>query len=83
LRDQDDELIQLYDVFFAGKEVKVLEIDATVIEEATAVRADIGLKAPDAIHAATARLAGAAEFWTADRHFLKCPGLRVELFKAV
>jgi len=40
------------------------------------------LQAPDAIHAATAMLAGVASFWTTDARFSKCPGLVVELFKA-
>ena len=38
-------------------------------ERATELRAAFGLKASDAIHAATAILAGVSEFWTADRDF--------------
>jgi uncharacterized protein len=83
LRDRQDDLLHLYDIFFAGKEVDLREIDAAVVEKATELRALVGLKTPDAIHAATATLAGAASFWTTDRRFSKCPGLIVEVFKAL
>jgi predicted nucleic acid-binding protein len=69
--------------FFDTQEVSLKEIDAAVIEQATKFRATYGLKASDAIHAATAFLADVSEFWTADRDFLRCPKLKVELFDAV
>lgn len=83
LHDRKDDLLRLYDIFFAGKEVGLREIDAAVIEKATELRATINLKTPDAIHAATAMLAGVASFWTTDTRFSRCPGLTVEEFKAV
>jgi|WetSurMetagenome_2_1015567.scaffolds.fasta_scaffold1381852_1 uncharacterized protein len=83
LRERDDELLRLYDVFFAGKEVDLREIDSAVIEKATAIRASLRLKVPDAIHVATAMLASVAEFWTTDQRLSKCPGLAVRVFDAV
>jgi uncharacterized protein len=83
LRDRRDDLLELYESFFASKELDVREIDAAVIEKATQLRADSGLKTPDAIHAATAILADVKSFWTTDASFTKCPGLTVEVFKAV
>jgi predicted nucleic acid-binding protein len=83
LRERHDDLLRLYDIFFVGKEVDVWEVDAAVVETATELRADVGLKTPDAIHAATALLAGVASFWTTDARFSKCPGLTVEVFGAV
>jgi predicted nucleic acid-binding protein len=83
MRDHEDELLRFYDVFFASKEVELREIDLAVVEKATQLRAELGLKTPDAIHVATAMLAGVAEFWTTDMRLSKCPGLIVKVFKAV
>ena len=83
LRDYRSDLLHLYEIFFASKEVDIREVDAGVVEKATELRAAIGLKTPDAIHAATAMLASAAAFWTTDSRLAKCPGLTVEVFKAV
>ena len=83
LRNHQKLLLRQYDVFFSGREVDIREIDAAVVEKATELRASFGLKTPDAIHAATAMLAGVDSFWTTDADFSKCQGLDVEVFKAV
>jgi uncharacterized protein len=83
LRERREDILSLYDGFFDTEEVLLKEIDAAVIERATQLRAGLGLKAPDAIHAATAILAGTSEFWTADKDFARCPELKVVLFDAM
>ena len=83
LRANDARTLALYDGFFASREVVVKEIDAATVERATDLRAHLGLKTPDAIHAATAILAKASAFWTTDRNFQRVPDLAVELFPAV
>lgn len=83
LREGRFDLLAQYDKFFALRTLLVKEIDAAVVEKATAIRADFGLKSADAIHAATALLWGVAAFWTADAGFSRCAGLPVELFAAV
>ncbi len=83
MREKDGSLLSLYDAFFQGRELMIIEIGPSVIEKATEIRANFGLKAPDAIHAASAILAAAAEFWTSDQGFRRCPELNVMLFPAV
>lgn len=83
LRNRQERLLRQYEIFFSGQEVDLREIDAAVVEKATEFRASFGLKTPDAIHAATATLVGVKSFWTTDTDFSKCPGLAVEVFKAV
>ncbi len=83
MKEKNQYVLSLYDGFFDTQEVLLKEIDAAVIEQATLLRAAFALKASDAIHAATAFLAGVSEFWTADRGFLRCPELNVQLFDAV
>jgi uncharacterized protein len=83
LRNHQESLLRQYDIFFSGREVDVQEIDGTIVEKATELRAIFGLKTPDAIHAATAILVGVDSFWTTDADFCKCKELNVIVFKAV
>jgi predicted nucleic acid-binding protein len=54
-----------------------LPIDRTTLEAAAGLRATLGLKTPDAIHAATALLAKATLFLTNDPGFRRASGLNV------
>jgi predicted nucleic acid-binding protein len=83
LRDGQRDVLALYEAFFTSPEVALVEVSGAVIEKATELRAAHGLKAADAIHAATAILFQAAEFWTADEGFQRCSELHVLLFAAV
>lgn len=59
----------------AGK-LRLIPISLGVLEEAANVRAQTRLKAPDAIHAATALLARVSAFVTNDVDFQRVPGLQ-------
>jgi predicted nucleic acid-binding protein len=83
LREQNAELLVLYNNFFIAGEIQLLEIDRAVIDKATEVRAVNGLKTPDAIHLATAQSLNVAAFWTTDRRLARTPGVTFELFPAV
>ena len=79
LRVNDAALLALYDAFFAGSEVEILEITAAVVEKATEVRASLNVKTPDAIHLATAIISGATAFLTGDRGLVRCTEVSVEV----
>jgi predicted nucleic acid-binding protein len=79
LRESDMVLLARYDRFFADKQVAVHAVTDDVVEQATQLRATYSFKTPDAIHFATAVVAGADCIVTSDRGFLRCPLLRVEL----
>jgi uncharacterized protein len=72
LRNRDSALLGLYDAFFTGTEVELLEVTEAVLEKATGIRADLNLKTPDAIHLARAILAGLSGFLTGDRNLARC-----------
>ncbi len=52
LRDNDDTLLSRYDDFFSSTDLRIVELDANVIEGATHLRAQYGLRTPDALQAA-------------------------------
>lgn len=83
MREKQTRLLDLYDGFFASREIILKEIDAAVVEKATVLRATLGLKTPDTIHAATAILSDTSEFWTTDSDFVKCSELAVEVFSVL
>jgi predicted nucleic acid-binding protein len=60
-------------------DVSMIAITQDVLERAANLRATVGLKTPDAIHAATALVAGCALLVTNDPAFRRVAGLPVGL----
>lgn len=79
LRTKDVALLALYDAFFTSAEVEILELTPQVIEKATELRAALNLKTPDAVHLASAIVAGAQAFLTQDSDFARCTEISVEV----
>lgn len=79
LRNGDATVLGLFDTFFAGSELQLLELTASVIEKATDLRATFNFKTPDALHLASAIVAGATAFLTGDKSLSKCTGVPVEV----
>ena len=80
LRDSDDALLARYDALFAAPELHNVDIDANVIEGATRIRAQFGLRAPDAIQAASCLSLGAEHiFLTNDAAFRRVPKLALRI----
>lgn len=81
LRDGDSRLLAIYDGFFSADRLTLGEVDAAVIERATALRARYGFRTPDAIHLATA-IEGRAELvLTGDATLRRCNEVAVELLE--
>lgn len=64
LRLKRNDLLDKFSRFFSLN--LKLEIPDAVYKEATRLRADFGIKTPDALHLATARFHDCSEFWTND-----------------
>lgn len=79
LRNRDVRLLTLYDAFFAGPEVELRDVTERVLEKATDIRAQLNFRTPDAIHLATAVLAGVSAFLTGDRTLARCTEVSVEI----
>jgi len=78
LREGDAALLQHYDDFFAV--CHIVELNAAVVEQATALRVRHGLQTPDALQAACAlALSAPLCFITGDQGFRKVTGLDVHL----
>jgi len=64
--------------------MRLLPITQDILREAARLRAAVpGLRTPDALHAATARLASCALFITNDRGFRRVPGLPLAILDDV
>lgn len=79
LRAGDVATLSQFDMFFAGVEIVLVELSATVVERATHLRAKYNLKTPDALHFATAVEASASAFLTGDRALSRCTEVPVEV----
>lgn len=80
MRSGDAAVLAAYDGFFVRPDLVTVELDATVVDLATAIRARLGLRTPDALQAACCLQLGPEHvFLTGDRGFRKVAGLRVQL----
>lgn len=84
LRSGDTALTQAYEALFQQPGTALVPITRDVLREAARLRALIpALRTPDALHAATALLAGCALFVTNDTGFRRVPGLPLTLLDNV
>lgn len=79
LRLNDVALLSLYEAFFSGAELELLDLTADVVEKATELRAMLNVKTPDALHLASAILACATSFLTGDQALVRCKEIPVEV----
>ena len=77
LRDGDRIVETLFRSLFDAIEVDLIPVTRALWEEAAIIRAETGLKTPDAIHAATALRAQSTLFVSNDDDFRRVEGLPV------
>jgi uncharacterized protein len=82
LREANRALLAQYDNFF--NQVRIVELTAAVVTNATVIRASTHLKTPDALQAACAMSLGVeCSFVTGDEGFTRVPGLTVRQISLV
>jgi predicted nucleic acid-binding protein len=76
--------LELRDRYFeAFERIEQVPLDASTFVRAAELRAEFGLKTPDALHLAAAQLSGCTELWTNDRRFATAAhGLAVDVTAA-
>jgi predicted nucleic acid-binding protein len=79
LKAGDKALASAYELLFVQPQTRLLPITQPVLREAARLRAATKLKTPDAIHVATALLAGCSLFVTNDGGLRGVPGLSVTI----
>jgi predicted nucleic acid-binding protein len=68
IRNKNQDILRKFDSFFMACEI--IDLDRTVFEKATLLRANSHLKTPDALHLAVAIQADCDEFWTNDKQLV-------------
>jgi predicted nucleic acid-binding protein len=81
LRDGNSDLLKDYDDYFEGAVTEIVALSREVIDGATAIRAQYGLKTPDAIHLAAAVVSGCDVFLTNDHRLDRFPDIAVEVIR--
>jgi predicted nucleic acid-binding protein len=79
LRDGDVTALAKFDRFFASPSIMFAPFSRPVFELATELRAQHHIKTPDALHLATAVMAGCSEFWTDDRRLQQAAAGRLQV----
>ena len=80
LRRQDAEALARFDAFFLHPDLEWVELSPAVVERATLLRAELNLRTPDALQAASCLELGANTVMvTGDAGFQRVPALRLAL----
>ena len=82
VKDNNAALEALYRAFLTAREVRLMPAMLALWEQAARLRS-LGLKTPDALHAATGLASGCALFLTNDTAFQRVPGLPVTVLSEV
>ncbi|MBI3301249.1 MAG: PIN domain-containing protein [Deltaproteobacteria bacterium] len=83
LKNADTGLAASYEQLFTSTEMRLIPITTPILKDAARLRAELNLKTPDSLHAATALAAGCALFLTNDPGFRRVPGLPLAILNDV
>lgn len=84
LRQGNQDLAREYSrILLNATNLRTLPVSPFVASEAARIRADSGIRTPDAIQLATAHQAKATFFLTNDEAFARIPGLQVVVLKSL
>jgi predicted nucleic acid-binding protein len=83
VKQNDAAVAAMYENVLRAPEIRMLPITEQVLRQAITVRAQTNLKPPDAIHAASALVAGCIEFITNDGAFRRVTGLNVTVLHEI
>jgi predicted nucleic acid-binding protein len=83
MRQRNAGLAAKFNEVMTASDIRPLVISREVLQLAAQLRAEQGLKTPDAIHAATALLAGCDRFLTNDSDFKRVPRLPLMLVRSL
>lgn len=79
LKENNHELLALYDAYFASREVTVVLPDRRIWERATLIRTNYGFRIPDALHLACAIESKCKVFLTNDQRLQRCSEISIEV----
>jgi len=79
LRDGRNDLLSAYDAFLSQNFVRIVDVSAAVIDQATSLRARYRFKTPDSIHLASGIEEHVDQFLTADQALSRCTEIAVVL----
>jgi len=82
IREENKVLENIFrEIFTSSEDIQLIPISKEILEQAAYLRATVGLKPPDAIHAATGLFAHCSLFITNDAAFTRVKELPVALLK--
>ena len=79
LKRSDAAALKVFDSFFARPEVEVVPLTNVVFDLAAELRADLGLKTPDALHVAAAIKGGCDSLLTNDNRLNRCTNISIQI----
>jgi predicted nucleic acid-binding protein len=79
VRLRDAPLVARYDAFFGKDDLELIDLERNIVDRATALRTQLGISTPDALHMASALEHHAEVFLTGDADLSRCHDIQLEV----